>query len=96
MTNDYRPGTQFHTRRNSLTEHDIEDIIMAIESRQSHACRFKGVTEEDFYESVRFFKIANTNLTSGKNIIMKTFLVLLITFLFGMLGAGILGKIKGP
>lgn len=97
MNNDNRPGLQYHTRQNSLTEHDIEDIIHAFEQRPGlHDCRFKAVTEEDFYESVRFFKTMNENLNNGKNIIMKTILVLLVTFLFGVLGAGILGKIKGP
>jgi len=90
-----RPEKQFHNRRNSLTEHDIEDIIAALDKRtQGHICRFNGVTEEEFYESVRFFKSWNESLTSGKNLVARTVLVLLITFLFGAIGAGIVGKMK--
>jgi len=85
-------------RHRNLTEDDIEELLLALERRSphGHSCRFTNVSEEDFYESVKFFKTLNEGLTSGRNIIAKTILVLLITFLFGMLGAGFLAKIKTP
>ena len=87
---------QFQQRKNSLTEHDIEDIIRALESKSLvHTCRFGGVTQDEFYESVKFFKYLNSGFTSGRNIIAKTILVLLVTFLFGMIGMGVVTKIKG-
>ena len=95
MPENHRPETQFHERKRSLTNNDIEDILAAFERRpHPHVCRFEKVTEADFYESVKFFKYINEGLASGKNIIAKTVLVLLVTFLFGMLGAGIISKIK--
>lgn len=85
-------------RQRNLTDDDIEELLLAIEKRstQTHSCRFINVSEDDFYESVRFFKTFNEGLTSGRNIVAKTILILLITFLFGMLGAGFIAKIKTP
>ena len=90
-----RPGKQFHERQRSLTKHDIEDIINALEASagKPHLCRFERVTEEDFYASVEFFKSFNAGLNSGKSVAAKTILVLLITFLCGVLGAGIFKKL---
>jgi len=94
---DGRPGKQFQERKRNLTDEDIQELLIAFEKHpRPHMCRFEGVTEEDFYESVKFFKYLNEILTSGRNIIAKTILVLLITFLFGLLGSGIITKLKGP
>lgn len=89
---------KFHSRKRSLTDNDIEELIIAFEKRAAHphSCRFSSITEEEFYASVKFFKNLNEALTSGRNIVAKTILVLLITFLFGMFGAGILAKLKTP
>jgi len=92
---DARLEKQFHERKRSLTDTDIEEILSAFEKHpRQHICRFEGVTEEDFYESVKFFKYLNEGLTSGKNIIAKTILVLLITFLFGLITSNIITKFK--
>ena len=103
MTGKSRAEEQFHSRRNSLTEQDINDIVAAFEEKQiriPHVCRFPGVNEDDFYESVKFFKYVNEGLTSGRNLVGKTLLVLFITFIFGATGVGIVAmifsKIKGP
>lgn len=86
-----------HPRKRNLTEHDIEAILHAFEDRvaQKHICRFTAITEEEFYESVKFFKFWNDAMSSGKNLAAKTILVLLITLVFSLLGYGIAGKIKG-
>jgi len=81
-------------RTRNLTEDDIEAIIRAIDERHGHVCRFNRITEDDVYESVKFFKYLNEIMTNGRNIAAKTVLVLLITFLFGVLGAGIVSKWK--
>jgi len=98
MSAEHRPEQQFHERKRSLTETDINDLIDALEKRQegAHQCRFGKVSEEDFYASVEFFKSINAGLTSGKAIAAKTVLVLLITFLCGVIGAGFVSKFKGP
>jgi len=97
VTEEHRPGRQFHDRKRSLTEADIADIMSALDARseQQHLCRFGKVTEEDFYASVEFFKSFNAGLNNGKILAAKTILVLLITLLFGVLGAGIVEKLKG-
>ena len=96
MAEEHKVEKQFHERKRSLTDEDIAQILVAFENRPTHlhACRFEGVSEEDFYESVKFFKYLNEVLTSGRNIVAKTILVLLVTFLFGLLGAGIISKVK--
>jgi hypothetical protein len=99
MTTEQRPTKQYHERQRSLTEHDIEDLLEAIEKRSGHVCRFKGVSDADFYESVKFFRSWNESLNNGKGIVGKTILVVLITFLMGATGWGIVAlvssKMKG-
>jgi len=98
MTDETRTGKQYHDRNRSLTDDDINDILAAFEQRPHapHMCRFEKISEEDFYASVEFFKSFNESLKAGKAVAAKTVLVLRITFLCGVLGAGIITKIKGP
>jgi hypothetical protein len=100
---EHRPEQQYHDRKRSLTEADINDLLDALDKRREiekekevveHSCRFGKVTEEDFYASVEFFKSMNAGLTSGKIIAAKTVLVLLVTFLCGVIGAGLFSKFK--
>jgi 5-bromo-4-chloroindolyl phosphate hydrolysis protein len=75
MTDDHRPGKQFHERERSLTAKDIDAIMAAIDERHGHVCRFNKITEEEFYESVKFFKSMNESMTSGRNLAVKTAIV---------------------
>jgi len=95
---EHRLEQQYHDRKRSLTDADINDLLDAFDKRQDgiHQCRFGKVSEEDFYASVEFFKSINAGLSSGKAIAAKTVLVLLITFLCGVLGAGVVSRLKGP
>lgn len=83
-------------RKANLTDKDIARILDAFEARlhQRHMCRFEKISEDDFYASVEFFKEFNESLKAGKAVAAKTILVLLITFLCGVLGAGIVSKLK--
>jgi len=98
MAENHEDGEQFHRRKRSLTEADINDILAAFEKRPhtNHLCRFEKISEDDFYASVEFFKSFNESLKAGKAVAAKTVLVLLITFLAGVIGAGFLSKLKGP
>jgi hypothetical protein len=98
MTEEHKAIKQPHDKERSLTEKDIMAIITALREQPTPPhlfCRFEKVSEEDFYASVEFFKEFNVGLKAGKAVAAKTILVLLITFLCGIFGAGIIGKFKG-
>jgi len=90
---EHRPDHQFRTRANALTEHDIEDIVNAVKNATPHTCRFGGVTEEEFYESVKFYKYWNRVLTSGGNLAAKIVFTALIVFICGVAANGFISTI---
>ena len=85
---------QYRERKRSLTDKDIQEILEAFDSRMSmHSCRFPKVTTEDFYESVQFYKHINDGITNSRNLVGKTILIILVTFILGAIGSGIVSKI---
>jgi len=77
-----------------LSDEDIQAIMVAIHSvDHPRNCRFSQTTPEDMEEAIEFFRTFNTAWNESKSTIRKTLIVILVTFISGMMGAGIIVEI---
>ena len=78
----------------TLSDSDINAIAEAVLNHESHPCRFSAISPEDLAESVKFYKNFNKVLTETNSVMRKTIIVLLMTFLAGIISSGIAVAIK--
>jgi len=87
----------YHTRRNSLTPEDLEDITAIFESIQhkKHSvedCRFSSITPEELRVIIEGNKKFNAIMDDSKSIIRRFFTVLILSGLSGIIIAGVWSK----
>ena len=79
--------------RRRLSDDDIEAIIVAIEKRQEHVCRY-NVTPDQLQSVVRFVGHIDSLLSETGSTIRKTIIVAGISGFIALLGIGAYAKIK--
>jgi hypothetical protein len=82
-------------RKRSLSDCDIDAIVAAIVAHDHANCKFDGVTRDELFEAVKFFKNFNDTVKSSKKTVLNAFLILLITSLISLTAFGAFVKLGG-
>jgi hypothetical protein len=78
----------------TLTDRDVEAIVLAVESRKSSHCRYDA-DPKDLEDAITFFRTFSEAVSDSKRTVRRWFLVALMTAMTALIGAGILSKLKG-
>lgn len=78
-----------------LTEEDIARISTVVaELQRGHA--FCPVNPDELEEAVQFYRNVNAFFNTTKRTLWNTFIILTFTSILGLIGLGIVTKVKGP
>ncbi|MGV0961811.1 MAG: hypothetical protein ACOYB1_18455 [Limnohabitans sp.] len=83
-----------HGDRRRFTDADIDALCAAITKTQIHVCRFDSLKIDEVRDAVIFHRHVNALMSETGTTIRKTFLVLGVTGLVGLLLLGIYSKLK--
>ena len=71
----------------TLSDHDIQAIVAAIANHENH-CRFKTVQPEDLHDVMVTVRAFSSAMEEGKSVVRKTWIVLLIGGIVGLISLG--------
>ena len=90
---------QFHQRRNSLTEEDMDNLLSmfkaVIETRDNnHPCRFPTIDPEDLRVLVDTHRSLQLALNDTKKVIRRFFVIIFLSAATGLTVGGFWARIK--
>jgi DNA replication initiation complex subunit (GINS family) len=90
---------RYHSRKNSLTQEDLENITSIFESivhKRTHndaSCRFYGIKPADLKSMVDSFKKFSVAMDDSRSIVRKFILIAILTALSGFAAYGYWSKV---